>query len=726
MKKNNESLVIGFILITMLFPLLLKAQVYYVNNATEIKNIQSSLSPGDTVIMKNGEWQDQQITFSANGSVNDTIVLKSETPGYVILTGNSSLNFSGKYLKIDGLRFVAGYTDNNEVIGFRVGSKKAYHCRLTNCSIIDYNPENKSDGYKWVSVYGKNNRVDHCYFKGKTNEETTLVIWMPSSGDEVFHQIDHNYFGERPPLGKNGGETIRIGTSDYSMYDASCVVEDNYFERCNGEIEIISNKTGNNLFQRNTFYECKGTLTLRHGNGSTVRNNFFIGNHVDSTGGIRIIGERHKVYNNYLVNLEGTGFYSALSIMNGVPDSPLNRYFQVKNAVVAFNTIVNCSSSFVIGLGKNSERTLPPDSCTIANNIIDNPNNQSVIFEDTPTDFTWEGNIFWGNNTNIDTLNGVYFVDPQLSMSPDGLYRIDENSPAYNAASGNYDFVTDDMDGQNRDAIKDIGADEVSSLAIVNKPLTSDDVGPEWLKDTIPYWLSVKIKGHGSVNLNPEGNVYNPGTTVTLEAIPNTGSTFLGWEGDTLTTDNPITVVMNMNKEIIANFKDPVYYKLSYWINGSGTIQLSPDKSSYLENEQVIITAIPDSGWVFTEWGGALSGNENPDTLIMDSDKFFTAKFEVATSVNDKILKYDLNLEQNYPNPFNPVTTIGFNIDKSRYVKINVYNTLGEFVDNLFEGELNKGYYSVQWDGTNHESGIYFVRLITKIKTFTIKILLVK
>ena len=105
---------------------------------------------------------------------------------------------------------------------------------------------------------------------------------------------------------------------------------DNYFEHCNGETEIISNKSGENIFQYNTFFESEGTLTLRHGNRATVRGNFFFGNDKPNTGGVRIIGEDHKVYNNYFDGLRGTGNRSTITLMNGVSDSPLNRYFQVK------------------------------------------------------------------------------------------------------------------------------------------------------------------------------------------------------------------------------------------------------------------------------------------------------------------------------------------------------------------------------------------------------------
>ena len=63
---------------------------------------------------------------------------------------------------------------------------------------------------------------------------------------ENYHRIDHNYFGLRAVLGSNGGETLRIGTSHYSLSNSFTVVENNYFDHCDGEVEIISVKSGGN------------------------------------------------------------------------------------------------------------------------------------------------------------------------------------------------------------------------------------------------------------------------------------------------------------------------------------------------------------------------------------------------------------------------------------------------------------------------------------------------
>jgi len=82
------------------------------------------------------------------------------------------------------------------------------------------------------------------------------------------------------------------------------------------------------------FFESRGTLTLRHGNGNIIEENVFFGNGVDHTGGIRIINKNQTVKNNYLEGLTGYRFGSGFTVMNGVPNSPINRYHQVENATI--------------------------------------------------------------------------------------------------------------------------------------------------------------------------------------------------------------------------------------------------------------------------------------------------------------------------------------------------------------------------------------------------------
>lgn len=386
-----------------------------VSNMAELTEAISKVKPGDRIVMSNGIWKDTVIDFNAKGVSKDSIFLEAETAGKVILSGNSSLKLSGDYLVAKGLWFKDGYS--KFVISFTNKSKVANNSRVTNCAITDFNPQTKTEESHWVELWGKNNRFDNNYIAGKTNEGCTLVVWLKGEENhQNYHRIDHNYFGERSPLGSNGGETIRIGTSHNSMFQSNTIVEWNKFEKCNGEVEIISNKSCNNIFRNNLFLESQGSMVFRHGNDCLVENNVFLGNMQPYTGGVRIINEGHTVKNNYFYGLTGQDFRGSLVVMNGVPNSPLNRYNQVKNAKVINNVFYN-SSSFQLGAGKDEERSLAPIASAIYDNIIYNESDtEAIIFFDEMKGIIFKDNII--DSKNSKKIEG--FTAKKLSWKKEG------------------------------------------------------------------------------------------------------------------------------------------------------------------------------------------------------------------------------------------------------------------------------------------------------------------
>ncbi|NMP15113.1 polysaccharide lyase 6 family protein [Thalassotalea sp. Y01] len=370
--------------ISLLVTTELCAKEYLVDSPKAYAEIASSLEAGDTVKLANGTWQDFEILFTGQGTKDQPITLTAETKGEVILSGQSNLRLAGQYLHASGLVFKQGYTPSNEVIAFRRNKTDlAYHSRISEMVIEDYSNPDKQESDYWVGMYGQYNRFDYNYLAGKTNKGVTMAVRLNSENSQQnHHQIDHNYFGPRQILGSNGGETLRIGTSHYSLTDSFTLVENNYFDQCNGEVEIISVKSGKNVLKNNVFFESRGTLTLRHGNGNIIENNAFFGNGVDHTGGIRVINKDQIVRNNYLQGLTGYRFGSGFTIMNGVPNSPINRYHQVENARISNNSFINVDH-IQLAAGSDAERSAVPISSSLTNNLIVNESKQPFsLFDD--------------------------------------------------------------------------------------------------------------------------------------------------------------------------------------------------------------------------------------------------------------------------------------------------------------------------------------------------------
>jgi len=491
---NHKS----FIIIILILPIIVFARQITVNSATQING--GSWSGGDTIIMKNGTWTNQSIVIKGTGTSNNPIVILAETAGNVTLSGTSKIAISGNYIVVSGLYFKNGNLSGSEVVSFRTSSSEfANNCQLTNTAIQNYNPIDNTVDSKWVSLYGKNNKVDHCSFENKNNSGTLLVVWL-QSGVVPNHIIDQNYFGFRNSnldatgAELNGQEIIRVGDSSTSMQTAGVVVSNNFFEHCNGEIEIISNKSCGNLYSNNLFWECHGMLTLRHGNGCIVEGNYFFGNGISGSGGVRIIGENHKVYNNYFDKLRGTDARSAICMVRGKLNSLANEYFQVKNAVVTFNTIVDCTQSFSINYNSGTTYTMPPIGSVIAHNNVYNSTSSNVNVDvdqtDVAMDVIWKNNLMNQGKYSNFTYSATQIItgkDPKMTLvnTTTNMYEPVNGSALSNYSTTEYPDITKDIRGRSREATAKLpGASHISGTISRLMPKKST-VGATFINDTI-------------------------------------------------------------------------------------------------------------------------------------------------------------------------------------------------------------------------------------------------
>jgi poly(beta-D-mannuronate) lyase len=526
--QRSFSLIVFIYVAIALFSQNTFAKEYLVKTPDEYKEISADLNAGDEIVLANGVWNNFEILFKAKGTEKAPVTLRAETPGKVVLSGLSNLRLSGEYLVVSGLVFKDGYTPTGEVISFKQDDDNlANHSRVTQVVIDNFSNPEKFEQDKWVAMYGKHNRFDHNNLVGKRNAGVTMAVRLPNENSQQnYHRIDHNYFGPRPVLGSNGGETLRIGTSHFSLTDSFTTIENNYFDRCNGEVEIISNKSGKNRILNNVFFESRGTLTLRHGNGNLVEGNIFFGNGVDHTGGIRVINRDQIIRNNYMEGLTGYRFGSGFTIMNGVPNSTINRYHQVDNALIENNTIVNVEHIH-FAAGSDAERSAAPINSKFQNNLIFNNKNTDGI------------SIF-------DDISGVKFNDNILS---DGIKPSIESG--FNVTSFNMQRADNGL-LYPTDQIDNVGASKTLT------PITKEQVGASYYPKTEP---DVAFDSGKVIQVNPTENAI-------FDAVNSASS------GDVLVLENGdynIGKVIKLNKTITIKAKNRKH------------VTLYPERSTFVD-----------------------------------------------------------------------------------------------------------------------------------------------
>jgi len=444
-----------------------------VNDKDELQAALDAAEPGDNIVLSNGVWEDVQIKMTKSGTEKKPITLQAETPGAVIIQGQSDIQLGADYLVVEGLYFTKGYTPSSSVISFHIEDTVANHSIVRNCAIVDYNQLQRNKADRWVQFRGRHNQLSHCYLSGKTNRGPTVRVDI--SGNESinnYHKIINNHFGPRPPKGGPSAETIQLGNSYTSVSPSYTLVANNLFDECNGEVEVISSKTNFNEFRNNVFYKSEGSLVTRHGNYCIVDGNYFIGDENSrQIGGVRLIGTGHTVTNNYFYNLHGSAFRSPLAVMNGIPKSPLNRYIQVTDVTVAHNSWINCTSPLQFGIGSNvseadvlpaSEiRSARPIRTVVANNLIYNQHADAtpVVAHDELDGIQFESNVINNQGSEFDNNEGFVTASFDLKDLSNHIYTSASNFEDVELFDGfGFDQFNTDLFGNSRDKGNAVGA----------------------------------------------------------------------------------------------------------------------------------------------------------------------------------------------------------------------------------------------------------------------------
>ena len=105
----------------------------------------------------------------------------------------------------------------------------------------------------------------------------------------------------------------------------------------------------------------------------------------------------------------------------------------------------------------------------------------------------------------------------------------------------------------------------------------------------------------------------------------------------------------------------------------------------------------------------------------------FDGKFDYS-NIASVILNRNKTFEllENYPNPFNPTTTISFTLPETEFVKLSVYNALGQEVAVLAKGVYEAGFHTINFNASNLQSGVYIYKLESSEISISKKMILAK
>jgi poly(beta-D-mannuronate) lyase len=401
-----------------------------VKNNIELIAAVLNAKPGDGILLEDGIYRDLNLQVLTSGTADHPIIITAKNPGKVSIEGVSSIEVYADHVTLANLKFINGEPSKDKGVIILEGN----YLRLSN-TLID-NFQRIGNDFKWVSLTGQYHEIDHNTLTNKQTGGSLLTVWRNDNSPQ-FHYIHNNHFKNfENGGGLNGYETIRVGTSDQSQSDSYVRIEENLFENVDGEIEIISIKSGRTIIRGNTFINSVGMITSRHGKNSLIENNIILANQIKETGGIRLYDGGHTIRNNYIEGVNTSSNTRGGIVIhsgNSVPgmSTTLNSQWTPFNNLIVDNTLIDGTQSILFG----GKYTYAARDIILKNNYIEAKTGEAAMRIDMLyNNAQFEGNTFFGTaftdsrgNVQRTLIEGVVYSSdmPNTEKNDQGLKLVD-------------------------------------------------------------------------------------------------------------------------------------------------------------------------------------------------------------------------------------------------------------------------------------------------------------
>lgn len=376
---------------------------WLVSNAAELESAAKRAWPGDQIVLRNGTWRDVKLKLRAVGEASRPIRIGPESKDGVVITGESSLDVVGEYLKVDNLQFINGKITRNRgaVIRFGDDLHGCNWCTLQNAIVDNFNGEPRYHGI-WSTYYlvinGHDIAVTDSTFRDK--DDFGQVIHAEHPAERHCYSVTVHDCTQRVMVARNrfyriswGGNSdrttseprakaIELGSSHTAINRSFSVIEDNVFENVGGDVNAVVIKTSDVIVRRNRFTSGQGGLNIRSGNRTLIEGNLFDGTMSPGMAGVRVQGRAHWIVRNRFVGLR----------------SPPNFYYR---------PIVMPAGAYE-DLANNQEDYARPSDIVIGENVFDDVIQKPIVVDVYPD----------GSLGRALRAQNVHVVDNQFRLNP--------------------------------------------------------------------------------------------------------------------------------------------------------------------------------------------------------------------------------------------------------------------------------------------------------------------